>query len=136
MGYKYTMKFYRCPAFPEMLVKFSSTVALALVLTGCPNNPGTPDPVVPPNPPPDTDWCVAMCDHLAELKCEEGEPLFNNDLPGPEGVPNQSCADNCTELQDKGFFVNPKCVVDAPSCEMIEDYRLQEPESCGPQADQ
>lgn len=132
------MKFYRCPTFAEMLAKLFSTIAVALLLTGCPttSNPNTPDPVVPPNPPPDTDLCTVMCDHLAGLGCEEGKPVYNNDLPGPEGVPNQSCAENCQELQDRGFFVNTKCVIDAPSCATIEDYRLREPDSCGSSAGQ
>ena len=114
-----------------MWAKLLNTIVLTLLLTGCPSNSNIPDPVVPPVPPPDTDWCVTMCDHLSKMGCEEGEPVYNNDLPGPEGIPNQSCSDNCMELQDRGFFVNPKCVVDAPSCEMIENYRLREPDSCG-----
>jgi hypothetical protein len=119
-----------------MLAKLFSTITLALFLTGCPSNPGTPDPIVPPNPPPDTDWCATMCLHLSRMGCEEGGPVYNNDLPGLEGIPNQSCADNCVELQDRGFFVNPKCVVDAPSCEEVEDYRQHEPDSCNPQTGQ
>ena len=111
------------------MTKVTFTLALALLLTGCPS---TPDPLPPPPvPPPDTDLCTVMCDHLAGLGCEEGKPVYNNDLPGPEGVPNQSCSENCQELQDRGFFVNPKCVIDAPSCATIEDYRLREPDSCG-----
>lgn len=98
----------------------------ALVLIGCPMEP----PVPPPNPPVDTDWCGKMCGHLKGLGCEEGQPLYNNDLPGPEGEPNQSCEDNCVELQDKGFFVNPRCVATVPTCEDIEPYRQKEPTAC------
>ena len=101
----------------------------AFLLLGCP----TPtDPITPsPIPPPDTDLCVSMCDHLAALGCEEGQPVYNSDLPGPVDVPNQSCADNCKELQDKGFFVNPRCVLTVKSCDDIEPSRQKEHETCG-----
>lgn len=103
-------------------------LVLGLTLTGCPTEPNIPAP----NPPPDTDQCDAMCKHLGPegLKCEEGEDVYNNDLPGPEGVPNQTCADNCRELQGKGFFVNPRCVAIVPSCEVIEEYRQKQPDVC------
>ena len=102
---------------------------LALLVIGCP--PVQP-PVPPPNPPVDTDKCGEMCDHLKQLGCEEGEPVYNNDLAGPEGTPNQSCADNCTELQDKGFFVNPRCVAQVKTCEEIEPARQKESTTCVP----
>lgn len=101
----------------------------AVWLLGC---PPTQPPVPPPNPPVDTDKCGEMCDHLKKLGCEEGEDLYNNDLPGPNGEPNQSCADNCKELQDKGFFVNPRCVAQVKTCEEIEPARQKESTTCGP----
>lgn len=100
----------------------------AMVLAGCPVQP-----ITPPSPPPDTNLCAAMCDHLAKLGCEEGQPVYNNDLPGPVDVPNQSCADNCIELQDKGFFVNTKCVLTVERCTQIEEFRQKEPATCGQQ---
>ena len=109
------------------------TVAVALftlTLVGCPVDP----PIAPPNPPPDTNLCAAMCDHLAKLGCEEGKPVYNNDLPGPKDVPNQSCADNCTELQKKRFFVNTKCVLTVERCTQVEDFRQKDPATCGPPA--
>jgi hypothetical protein len=104
---------------------------LLMLVAGCPQTPDRPVP--PPNPPPDTDWCRTMCEHIGPkgLKCEEGEDVYNNDLPGPTGVPNQSCADNCVELQNKGFFVNPRCVTDVPSCDKIEEYRQHDAATCG-----
>jgi len=104
-------------------------VALALALSALGNCRIDP-PVPPPNPPPDTNLCAAMCDHLAKLGCEEGKPVYNNDIAGPKDVPNQSCADNCTELQKKGFFVNTKCVTTVTSCSQIEDFRQKDPASC------
>lgn len=102
-------------------------LALPLIaIAGCPSTPAIP----PPNPPVDTDWCARMCSHLQALKCEEGEMVYNNDLPGPVDVPNQSCADNCVELQDKGFFVNPRCVATVSSCDEIEEVRWKEPSDC------
>ena len=52
---------------------------------------------------PDTDQCGAMCLHIGPsgLKCPEGEPLYNSDLPGPKDVPNQSCEDWCKDQQGK-----------------------------------
>ena len=94
---------------------------------------GCPQHIPPPNPPPDTDWCGKMCSHLKELGCEEGESVYNNDLPGKKDVPNQSCEDFCVELQDKGFFVNPRCVSYVESCDDIEDIRQKEPKTCKPQ---
>lgn len=102
---------------------------VALLVIGCPKT--TDPPIPPPNPPVDTDLCSDMCEHLDTLGCEEGKPVYNNDLPGPVDVPNQSCADNCKELQDKGFFVNPRCVLTVKSCEDIEPARQKQPEECG-----
>jgi len=106
--------------------------AALLSLTGCPPTEDTNYPP-PPIPPPDTDLCDAMCDHIGPdgLGCEEGEDVYNSDIEGPKDVPNQSCGDFCRELQDKGVFVNPRCVATVPSCDVIEDYRLKEPEECG-----
>lgn len=99
------------------------------VFLGCPPPSG---PVVPPpNPPVDTDWCGKMCDHLEGLGCEEGKPVYNNDLPGPPDVPNQSCKDHCEELQNRGFFVNPRCVAQVKTCEEIEPSRQKD---CTPPA--
>lgn len=108
-------------------MKYAALLAVALlVLAGCPMDP----PIPPPKAPPDTELCGAMCDHLAKLGCEEGKPLYNNDLPGPPDVPNQSCADNCTELQKKGFFVNPRCVNTLTACSQIEALRQKDPKVC------
>ncbi len=105
-------------------------LVLALALPGCPQT--EPNVPPPPNPPVDTDLCEKMCEHIGPtgLKCEEGEPVYNNDVPGPANVPNQSCADNCRELQTKGVFVNPRCVILAPSCDQIESYRQKEVDAC------
>jgi hypothetical protein len=106
-------------------MKLHALPVLAILMLGCPVDP----PVPPPNPPPDTNLCAAMCNHLKKLGCEEGKPVYNNDQPGPKDIPNQSCADNCTELQTKGFFVNPKCVMTVTTCSQIEAVR---PKDCTP----
>lgn len=104
-------------------------VFAALLFVACP--PVQQDPVVPaPNPPPDSDVVDAMCNHLQELGCEEGKPVYNDNLPGPVDVPNQSCGDFYRELQTQGVFVNPRCVVKVPDCSSIEDYRAKQPEAC------
>jgi len=58
--------------------------------------------------------------------------VYNSDLPGPEGVPNQECADWCRELQDPShmYFVNPRCVSETPSCDKIEEYREKDHTVC------
>lgn len=112
-----------------LLRRMRILLMLGLGVSGC----WAPDPVGPaPNPPPNTDLCVVMCARIGPqgLGCEEGGPVYNNDLPGPSGVPNQSCVANCEELQTKGFFVNPKCVATVPSCGKIEEYRLKSPDEC------
>lgn len=96
-------------------------VALLAVACGAAKHPDAPGPR--PVDVPDSNQCQAMCDHLKELGCEEGQPLYNSDLPGPAGVPNQSCTDWCGEIQAKGTFLNPRCVKKAPFCEMIEEWR-------------
>ena len=114
-----------------MSTRIVATFAVVtLLLLGCPPNK---DPVVPPpTPPPDSDWCGTMCQHLQGLGCEEGEDVYNNDLPGPPDVPNQTCEDWCAELQDPEhlYFINPRCVSEVTSCEQIEEYRKRDPETC------
>lgn len=103
-----------------------SVLPPVLLLIGCLQQP----PVPPPTPPVDTNMCDEMCNHLQTLGCEESKPVYNNDLPGPVGVPNQSCDDNCRELQAKGYFVNPRCVATVLVCDAIEAYRQKQPEQC------
>jgi len=71
-----------------------------------------------------------MCAYLEALQCDEGRDVYNDNLPGPEDVPNQSCEDFYSELQEQGFDVNPRCVLAAPNCKVIEDYRAKNPEDC------
>lgn len=113
-----------------MKIRILAALAVVALLVGC---PPPKDPVVPPpTPPPDTDWCGTMCDHLKMLGCEEGEPVYNNDKPGPVDVPNQSCEEWCTELQDPDhlYFINPRCVSEVTSCDQIEEFRKHDPETC------
>lgn len=123
-----------------------TTLALILastLLVGCP--PVGPDPVTPPNPSPNpnpepnpprpdpapsSDPTAAMCAHLQKLGCEEGESVYNDDLPGPVDVPNQSCTDFHKDLAKDGINVNPKCVRRTPSCRDIESYRAMDPKDC------
>jgi len=98
---------------------------LCLLLLGC-SSPAEPKPL----PAKDTDFIPEMCLHLKSLECVEGEDVYNDDLPGPVDVPNQSCSDFYRGLQEQGFSVNPKCVLLAPSCDDIEEYRQREPETC------
>jgi hypothetical protein len=64
-----------------------------------------------------------MCLHLRTLKCEEGQDYYDSDLPGKKGQPNATCEHFCQTQQDKGVFVNPRCVAQVPTCAQIEDWR-------------
>ena len=68
-----------------------------------------------------------MCDHLKKNHCEEGGDVYDSDRPGPKGVPNLTCAAHCEQLQSRGYFVNPKCILEvksfSPDCPEIEEAR-------------
>lgn len=103
-------------------------IPLVLAISAC----ATQDPyyVPTPTPPPDTDLVEAMCLHLQRLGCEEGDPVYNDSLPGPEDVPNQDCSDFYRGLQGDGFPVNPRCVIAITRCSQIEDFRQKDPDQC------
>jgi len=93
---------------------------LALVLLGC-----HPDLKPTPAPGPVTSMCAAMCRQIGPvseggLGCPEGEPTYNDDLPGPVGVPNESCAAFCESQEKSG-------VAGVQSCSEIENAR----QNCG-----
>lgn len=98
----------------------------AITLVSCQPTKEAPSPS--PKVIPDTELIPQMCQHIGPkdkggLGCEEGNPVYNSDIAGPPGVPNQSCADYYKELQDRGFFVNPRCILQVPSCSQIEPAR-------------
>lgn len=100
----------------------TSFVVLGIILLGCSGlgrNPASPNPAVVP----DSELCGAMCDHLEQLGCEEGRPVYDSDLKGPQGVPNESCEAFCKDQQSKGTFVNPRCVMVVKTCADIEPAR-------------
>ncbi len=96
-------------------------VFAVLVLACC--HPVSPVPT--PTPAPDSTYCAQMCDHIGPkgLNCPEGQSVYDSDLPGAAGVPNESCADFCTKQQANGVFINPKCVMQVTSCSDIEAAR-------------
>lgn len=112
-----------------MRAKLPLLVVLGISLSGCPMQAPAPIDVDLP----DTELCGAMCKHIGPegLKCEEGEPVYDSDKPGPVGQPNTSCEEFCTTSQVRGAFMNPRCVVLAPSCDAIEPYRTKNPDTCG-----
>ncbi len=74
--------------------------------------------------------CDAMCKHIGPksqggLGCEEGNPVYDSDRPGPAGVPNKTCTDFCVEQQNNGVFINPRCVMKVKSCDEVEMARLK-----------
>lgn len=104
-------------------------VFAAFLLVACPpvQEPDVPKPTPTP---PDENAMGAMCDHLRELQCEEGKDVYNDNLPGPVDVPNQSCEDFYTELEGQGIPINPQCIAKVPDCSAIEDYRARDPGDC------
>lgn len=102
----------------------------ALLLPACPEQraPVTPEPV-----PPVViveDEIETMCLHLQRLGCAEGDSVYNDELPGPVDVPNQSCQDFYRDIMEDGIDVNPRCVSKTPTCDEVEDYRGRDPETC------
>lgn len=106
----------------------AAAVLVSGAILGCPTHTMTPAvaPIPSPEPPKDTSLCGAACRHLADLSCEEGKPVYNSDLPGPRDVPNQSCESFCEEMQDKGLFVNPRCLLTIKTCDEIEEVRSKD----------
>lgn len=103
-----------------------------LLLTSCQAKQPIPLKLAPIEIPDDS-FCGAMCRHLGPktpdtpdaLNCEEGGPVYNSDLPGPVGLPNQSCRDFCLSTQSNGVFLNPRCLMKVPSCDLIEEWRTK-----------
>lgn len=89
-----------------------------LLLLGCPQREVTPDPPI-------TDGCRAMCDRIGPqgLNCEEGESVYDSDLPGTPGVPNQTCEAFCEGQQEQGVNLHTQCVAAVRSCSEIEESR-------------
>jgi hypothetical protein len=107
------------------------SIIFTLCLLGCACNKN----IVNPTPKPDSDVCAAMCQHIGPktqggLGCEEGNPVYDSDKPGPKDVPNESCQEFCKLTQDSGISMNPRCVVMVKDCDQIETYRIKNPASC------
>jgi len=106
-------------------MRFFAYFSLLTCLIGC--IPPVPDKTTPnPTPEPaELTECEAMCDHIGPteeggLGCPEGEPVYDSDLPGPVGEPNQSCEDFCVQQEANGVSLNPECVAKVESCGQIE----------------
>lgn len=118
----------------ENCIKDKSSIVLACLLIvlfvitclGCGDYVNRPYPIKPES----SNQCGKMCLRLTELKCEEGKDVYNDNLPGKEDVPNQSCEDFCKELQEKGVAVNPRCVSLTTSCKKVEEFRAKNPDQC------
>lgn len=96
-------------------------IAALLLLTACPASNPAPTPRVVPAA--DSDLLGAMCQHLKALKCEEGNDVYDSDVPGPKDVPNTTCEAAYRKMQDNGVWLNPKCVLKVTSCDQIEEAR-------------
>jgi len=100
----------------------------AALLWGCPQQEAE-IPAPPPGPASDPTFCEEACQVFQDKACEEGEDLYNSDLDGEPGEPNQTCVEWCHELQDRKAALNPKCTRLIEVCDQIEDYRLRNPET-------
>jgi hypothetical protein len=98
-----------------------STLAIALLVACSTDRVRSPNPL----PAPDSDRCEPMCNYLLQLGCDEGKPLYDSDKPGPVGVPNEQCPEWCVKQQANGVFLNPRCIMKAPSCLAVEAYRAR-----------
>lgn len=114
---------------PTKNLPLLAVLAVAASLFGCPPDAQGPSPR--PDPATDSELCAEMCRHLGPktaenptaLNCEEGQPVYDSDVPGPKDVPNVSCTDFCLTQQARGSFLNPRCLMKVPSCDKIEEYR-------------
>lgn len=100
---------------------------VGLLLLGCHPQDVKPTPPPDPNPTPVpvTSACESMCGTIGPdgLNCEEGRPIYDSDLPGPPGVPNESCSAFCEKQQENGLNLHPSCVAKVKSCDEIESAR-------------
>jgi hypothetical protein len=66
-----------------------------------------------------------MCAHIGPtgMNCPEGQSVYDSDVAGPVGTPNESCTDFCSKQEQNGVFINPKCVAQVTSCADIEAAR-------------
>jgi hypothetical protein len=101
-------------------------LSFSVLILGCPIQPQSPSPH--PVIPPDSDLCAAMCNHIGPkgLWCEEGNAVYDSDLPGPPDVPNLTCETWCKNEQANGVFINPRCVAQVKSCSEIEVARQKD----------
>lgn len=111
---------------------FLLVALLGLLSVGCPSRVDVESPSSAPLTPPDTELCGEMCEHIGAkgLNCEEGQAVYDSDLPGEKDVPNLSCNEFCKTSQDRGSFINPRCVLLVKTCDEIESARKKTPDSC------
>jgi len=117
------------------MIRHFAILLVSSLLCGCgscdPQDPVVPEP--PPGPASDPTYCAEACQTWQTLGCEEGNAVYNSDLPpggaGGATAPNQSCVDWCHELQDRKAAINPKCTRLVVRCDQIEEYRLRNPET-------
>jgi hypothetical protein len=104
---------------------------LFIFLVGC-----CQTPIINPSPKPDAgSLCAQMCQHIGPkekggLGCEEGNPVYDSDKPGPKDVPNETCEEFCNDKVKNKIDMNPKCLVKVPSCDKIEEYRAKNSNEC------
>lgn len=112
-----------------MAHRITILLTLALTLVACPKydrEAPSPSPVVVP----DSELCGRACKHLQDLGCEEARDVYDSDLPGPVDVPNTTCESFCKMSQERGAFLNPRCLLLVPKCDQIERYRNMNPGKC------
>lgn len=120
----------------------ATIIASAIILlVGCAANPG-----VTPVPPVIVDQsdCQAACDNLNHLNCDDGKDIdmklecANNSecSPGQNCSPVTKtcvapCLTFCIDTENKGVWLDPKCVAQITSCDQIENCPLSTPKTAG-----
>jgi hypothetical protein len=115
-----------------------SALFIAVVcIASCKTNRG----LVTPNPPVVTDQgdCVAACDNLKTLGCEQAQPIdmgttckVDADCLGPDGATDKfqtcsalgtcmvTCANFCVSTENQGVWLDPTCVKKVTACDQVE----------------
>jgi hypothetical protein len=82
----------------------------------------------------DTNKCLPACENLRRLGCPEGQPVFNGETCQAgmgcnlgtciEAKCMATCERFCADMQDSGVWLNPTCVAEIQSCNVIEDCAI------------
>lgn len=98
-------------------------------------------PVVTPVPPAvvDQDACLAACDNLNRLNCEDGKDietktkcLINAECGvgqtcSAKGLCIAPCVTFCRDTEEQGVWLDPNCVAEITACDQVDNCPLATP---------